>query len=440
MDAAKSFEKAISLDDELTCSICLEIFLDPVSLPCLHSFCNECIRGIPTHRDYRSNNVAVTCPQCRTQVVLRNGTFDSLPKNFDLANIIAKFKQHRDLAHQKRIQRQSSSCSLHGKEFGLYCMTCYTALCTDCFSEHKHHDVENIAQAQGKCLADLNNLMLPHLTELCTALDEKCKKWKDAHREITTSVDNQCADVARKFSTLRDKLVMKETEIITEIQDKYKENITRHQKELIKTRAQLEKTQRLLTEAKNLKLTDVHTVLQCYGDFAKSVQQDLNQDIESARLVEPLPVIPHIDQLEILIRKIETELHSFRLESALQETVIDTEATEAEVIKAKLEEELPMDNTTEWKCPQSIAREPECSLENETEHGDEFYWPPPPPHHHPPPHHPPPHHRPHWFPPHHRPPHHGEHFPPPPPHHWGPRPPRHRRPCGRKWAWGGDGK
>ena len=37
---------AVSLYEELTCPVCLEIFTDPRVLPCLHSFCFKCIYSV----------------------------------------------------------------------------------------------------------------------------------------------------------------------------------------------------------------------------------------------------------------------------------------------------------------------------------------------------------------------------------------------------------
>uniref|UniRef100_A0A8D3CUS1 RING-type domain-containing protein n=1 Tax=Scophthalmus maximus TaxID=52904 RepID=A0A8D3CUS1_SCOMX len=49
-----------SYKEDLTCSICLTIFSDPVILPCGHSFCRECISlSLKSQRQ---------CPQCRADV------------------------------------------------------------------------------------------------------------------------------------------------------------------------------------------------------------------------------------------------------------------------------------------------------------------------------------------------------------------------------------
>ena len=35
-----------SMEDELTCPVCLELYADPLMLPCSHSVCKKCIQDI----------------------------------------------------------------------------------------------------------------------------------------------------------------------------------------------------------------------------------------------------------------------------------------------------------------------------------------------------------------------------------------------------------
>ncbi|CAL8272650.1 unnamed protein product [Lota lota] len=48
-------------EQELTCSICLDVFSDPVSTPCGHNFCQACIGG------YWASSHLCTCPLCKRQ-------------------------------------------------------------------------------------------------------------------------------------------------------------------------------------------------------------------------------------------------------------------------------------------------------------------------------------------------------------------------------------
>ena len=45
--AAKSNIALEELDEQLTCNICLDQYINPKTLPCLHSFCLKCIEQLP---------------------------------------------------------------------------------------------------------------------------------------------------------------------------------------------------------------------------------------------------------------------------------------------------------------------------------------------------------------------------------------------------------
>ncbi|XP_036004553.1 E3 ubiquitin/ISG15 ligase TRIM25 isoform X2 [Fundulus heteroclitus] len=78
-------EAEIFSEQELTCSICLDLFTDPVSTPCGHNFCQACIGG------YWASSSVCTCPLCKRQ-------FDERPQlsiNKVFALIADKYKQTR---------------------------------------------------------------------------------------------------------------------------------------------------------------------------------------------------------------------------------------------------------------------------------------------------------------------------------------------------------
>ncbi|XP_030053322.1 E3 ubiquitin-protein ligase TRIM39 [Microcaecilia unicolor] len=68
---------AESLQDEASCSICLDYFTDPVILDCGHNFCRSCIT-----QTWEGKGPNFPCPQCR-----RNSQTRKLRPNRQLANI-----------------------------------------------------------------------------------------------------------------------------------------------------------------------------------------------------------------------------------------------------------------------------------------------------------------------------------------------------------------
>ena len=64
------------LKDNCTCPICLELFIEPISLLCGHSICNDCI--IPLNRKYNPK-----CPVCKQKFKL-----NSFSKNISLQNLL----------------------------------------------------------------------------------------------------------------------------------------------------------------------------------------------------------------------------------------------------------------------------------------------------------------------------------------------------------------
>lgn len=70
-------------EQELTCSICLDVFDEPVSTPCGHNFCQACIGG------YWASSAVCTCPLCKRQFEER----PQLSVNKVFALISLKYKE-----------------------------------------------------------------------------------------------------------------------------------------------------------------------------------------------------------------------------------------------------------------------------------------------------------------------------------------------------------
>lgn len=75
-------------DDQFHCSICLDVFRDPVTIPCGHSYCMGCLKD---YWDQRQGQEACSCPQCRLTFSPR----PTLGKNTVLADMLEKLGKVR---------------------------------------------------------------------------------------------------------------------------------------------------------------------------------------------------------------------------------------------------------------------------------------------------------------------------------------------------------
>lgn len=89
--------KMETLESELTCPICLELFEDPLLLPCAHSLCFSCAHRILVSHCSGAKPLesvsAFQCPTCRHVITLSPRGLDGLRRNVTLQNIIDRFQK-----------------------------------------------------------------------------------------------------------------------------------------------------------------------------------------------------------------------------------------------------------------------------------------------------------------------------------------------------------
>ncbi|XP_064330071.1 zinc finger protein RFP-like [Phalacrocorax carbo] len=117
-----------NLQEETTCSICLDFFRDPVMLlSCGHNFCRRCL-------DRCSADAAASCPQCR--LPFPHGGF--LP-NRQLANVVASVRE-------LTTPTPAELCRRHRRPLGLFCRRDGILVCSAC-AEHRAHPTVPLEEA-----------------------------------------------------------------------------------------------------------------------------------------------------------------------------------------------------------------------------------------------------------------------------------------------------
>lgn len=120
---------SIITEEFLTCSICFEIYKEPKTLPCLHSFCKDCIDCIAKKA---VDNAKHQCPLCREPFIFPRGCAIDLKTNFYLKNLI-------EIVGLRKEVKKCSFCILNGEEIvaSAQCLTCNDFLCPEC-ADHRH--------------------------------------------------------------------------------------------------------------------------------------------------------------------------------------------------------------------------------------------------------------------------------------------------------------
>ncbi|KAH0628980.1 hypothetical protein JD844_010680 [Phrynosoma platyrhinos] len=130
------------LQDEVSCSICLEYLRDPVTIDCGHNFCSLCISDY-CEQGAGSATGAALCPQCRAGFLL-----SSSRPNKQLANIVEGIEQLA-LRPSKGPRSNEALCERHGKKLRLFCQDDGEPICLVCDKsrEHRTHTVLPIEEA-----------------------------------------------------------------------------------------------------------------------------------------------------------------------------------------------------------------------------------------------------------------------------------------------------
>ncbi|XP_014881557.1 E3 ubiquitin/ISG15 ligase TRIM25-like, partial [Poecilia latipinna] len=273
--------------DKISCSICLDLLKDPVTIPCGHSYCMSCIHH---HWDGEDQKSIYSCPQCQKEfthrpVLKKNITLDALVEDLKKTELQAAAADHcyagpEDVA--------CDVCSGRKRKAVKSCLSCPASYCEDHLQHHydalplKKHKLENpsktlqdnfcsrhdevmkiFCRTDQQCICYLCSMEehKGHETvPVATGVTEKQKELQESRQQIQQRIQDQEKDV---------KLLKKELKAISVSADKAVEDSEKILTELI--RLLQKRSSEVKQQIRSQQETEVSRV--------KDVQEKLEQEI-----------------------------------------------------------------------------------------------------------------------------------------------------------------
>nr|XP_057921784.1 E3 ubiquitin-protein ligase TRIM21-like [Doryrhamphus excisus] len=282
----------VLMEDQFLCCICLDVFFEPVTLPCGHNFCKACIEK---HRAIQAKN---HCPTCKVvfpqKLDLHINTFiaqmaEQFRKSTQVTAPISKrpdvtcdvcvgnkapalksclvcvasyCKVHlgphltasRLMRHQltEPVQNlEGRMCVLHDKPLELFCRSDLNCVCMLCsLLEHKNHQVVPLKEECDRRKAELWKTE----AELTHSMDFRLKKREEFRRIVKVNKDAADKELAQGMDFFR---------FLTQ-------SVEKAQEELVQT---VEAKQRCIEEEANVLIRELEKEVSMLNNRKLEVQQ-----------------------------------------------------------------------------------------------------------------------------------------------------------------------
>nr|XP_055039603.1 E3 ubiquitin/ISG15 ligase TRIM25-like [Misgurnus anguillicaudatus] len=298
-------EASISVaQDQLICSVCLDLLKDPVTIPCGHSYCMRCITDYWNHEDQKKD---YSCPQCRQTFRPR----PALNKNTILAEMVEKLKkpevqadvsaqcsagdvpcdvcteikhkavksclmclnsycqhhlqQHETFFKGKRHnlieatgRLQEIICPQHDRLLEIYCRTDQRCVCYLCMmDEHKNHDTISAAAERTEKQRVLGDTKRKYHQRM-KQIEKELKDLRDVIESNKRSAQTAVEDSKRIFTQLIRSIERRRSEVIQLIRDQEKTAVSRAEERLEQLTQEIDDLRRRDAELEKLSHTDDH--------------------------------------------------------------------------------------------------------------------------------------------------------------------------------------
>ncbi|ORU94389.1 MAG: hypothetical protein A6F71_09265 [Cycloclasticus sp. symbiont of Poecilosclerida sp. M] len=212
-------EEALKIiEEQLKCSVCLDIYTDPKLLQCFHVFCRKCL--VPLGVRDQQGQLSLTCPTCR-KVTPR--TVAGLQSAFLINNLLEAHKKLLNPLGKGNTTPPTSAsavqrCSEHaGEDLNFYCQTCQKLICMECaHSMCGNHEFGFFQDAFEKYTEEMM-LSLTPMENQEDVVTKALRELKTHHEEISDQRETIEKNIHIAFRSVREALTVRETELIGQL-------------------------------------------------------------------------------------------------------------------------------------------------------------------------------------------------------------------------------
>ncbi|XP_062978490.1 zinc finger protein RFP-like [Elgaria multicarinata webbii] len=272
---AAAWSPVQDLCEEVSCSICLDYFRDPVTVTeCGHNFCQACLSKYLGKKDTEAS-----CPECR-------GTFQkgNLRPNRPLAKMTEIAKKCRDEG-VKRAEEKGGVCEKHQEPLKLFCKDHETPICVVCdrAKEHKEHEVVPLEEASQ----EYKDLIRRHL-EILREERERILAYKaeteKGNKELLKQTKAERKKTVARFRQLRQLLEEQEKLLLTQIEGLEEEIDRRREEYQAKLSEELSSLESLIQELEEKGQQPASELLQ---DVRNTLQRSEKETFENPAAFPP---------------------------------------------------------------------------------------------------------------------------------------------------------
>nr|XP_046263934.1 tripartite motif-containing protein 16-like protein [Scatophagus argus] len=242
-------QKGVQLDHEtFCCSICLDLLKDPVTIPCGHNYCMDCIK---THWDEEDKRRIHSCPQCRKTFIPR----PVLMKNTMLADLVEELKKTGLQAHGS----QENMCSRHDEVMKMFCRTDQQCICYLCsVDEHKGHDTVSAAAERTERQREVE-VSLQNIQQRIQDRQKDLKVLQQEVEAISRSADKAVEDSEKIFTQLIRLMEKRSSDVKQQLRSQQQTEVSRVLELQEKLEQEITELKRKDAELKKLSHTEDHT-------------------------------------------------------------------------------------------------------------------------------------------------------------------------------------